>query len=352
MSRVTRIACLTAVLACSWVGVAQADGPTGADPGSNFTVGALPAACNVPASAVCIAAAVTYLDAARASLGQPPYLLPANFTSLTPEQQGFVLANLDRVLYGLATIPGITAGLSQDAAGGVQRDTDPQPSDPNFNYYTSNWAGGFFNMPLAYEAWMYDDGPGSGNLDCAGNVTAACWGHRHDVLWSFDGTNPLAMGVVAGIDPSGSTGYAMLLGEGGPGYQPAYTYTWSQAVAAGANGGVKGAPPNPRTGPGGPAPTPKPVTGPAHPKGAPTGVAARVAILSIRVQRHRVSVRIAAPAGSTLRCALSPRKAHGWARAHYSACTRSKIFGHVSRGRYRLRVLTKTGSATRYLRVR
>jgi hypothetical protein len=77
-----------------------------------------------------------------------------------------------------------------------------------------------------------------------------------------------------------------------------------------------------------------------------------VEILSIRVQRHRVSVRIAAPAGSTLRCALTRRKAHRWVRAHYTACTRSKIFGHVSSGRYRLRVLTKTGSATRYLRVR
>ncbi|MGB9183050.1 MAG: hypothetical protein WCB67_03220, partial [Solirubrobacteraceae bacterium] len=219
-------------------------GPTGPDPASNFTAGAPTTACKVTASATCTAAAVIYLNAARASLGQPAYLLPRNFTSLTPAQEGFVLANLDRVRYGLAPIPGITAGLSQDAAGGVQGDTDPQPSDAKFNYYTANWAGGFFNMPLAYEAWMYDDGPGSGNLDCAGNDTAGCWGHRHDILWSFDGTNPLAMGVAAGIDPSGSTGYAMLLGEGGPGYQPVYTYTWSQAVAAGANGGVNGTHPN------------------------------------------------------------------------------------------------------------
>lgn len=351
MSRVIRIACLSAVLASSWIGLAQADGPVGADPSSNFHIGALPAACNVPTSAACIVAAVSDLDAARANLGQPPYLLPTNFTSLTPEQQGFVLANLDRVLYGLAPIPGITAGLSQDAAVGVQRDTDPKPSDPNFNYYTSNWAGGFINPPLAYEAWMYDDGPGSGNLDCTSNNTAGCWGHRHDILWSLDGTNPLAMGVAAGTDPSGSTGYAMLLGEGGPDYRPVYTYTWSQAVAAGANGGVNGTPPNPGTGSGGPGPTPKPMATPAHPKGTQTGVVARVAILSIHVQRHRVSVRIAAPAGSTLRCALTRRTAHGWARAHYSACTRSQVFGPVSRGRYRLRVLTATSSATRYLRV-
>jgi hypothetical protein len=353
MSRITGVACLAAVLASSWGGVARADGPAGQDPGSNFNIATVPAACAVPNSAACVGAAIVDLDAARANLGQPPYLLPSDFTSLTPAEQGFVLADLDRVLYGLPPIPGMTAALSQDAAGGVQRDTDPRPTDPNFNYFTSNWAGGFYNMPLAYEAWMYDDGPGSGNLDCTTSNPSGCWGHRHDILWSFDGTNPLAMGVAVGNDPAGSAGYAMILGEGGPGYQPTYTYTWSQAVAAGANGGNGGpAAPSGGTGSGISGSTATPGTTQTRANHLPTGVAARVAILRIRVQSHRVSVRIAAPAGSTLRCALTGRKAHGWAPAHYAACARSKVFGHVRRGRYRLRVLTRTGSATRYLRVR
>ncbi|MGI9184737.1 MAG: hypothetical protein ACR2GZ_07205 [Solirubrobacteraceae bacterium] len=352
MSRVTRIACLTAVLACTWVGLAQADGPAGADPHSNFTIRFLPAACNLPASAACVGAALTDLDAARTNLGQPPYLLPANFTSLTPEEQGFVLANLDRILYGLAPIPGLTAGLSRDAAAGAQRDTDPKPSDASFNYYTSNWAGGFANLPLAYEAWMYDDGAGSGNLDCTSSSPAGCWGHRHDILWRFDGTDPLAMGVAVGTDPAGSPGFAMLLGEGDSGYRPAYTYTWSQAVAAGANGGASGArPAPPGPGSGGPTPTPRPATTLAWSKGTPTGGAAAVTILSIRVYRHRVSVRMAAPTMRTLRCALARRTAHGWPSARYRACPRSTVFGHVRRGRYRLRVLTTAAWATRYLRV-
>ncbi len=342
MSRVARIACLTAVLASSWIGLAHADGPVGADPSSNFNIREVPAACNEPASAPCLDAAVGDLNAARANLGQPPYLLPANFTSLTPEQQGFVLANLDRILYGLAPIPGITAGLSQDAAVGVQRDTDPKPSDPSFNYYTSNWAGGFVNMPFAYEAWMYDDGPGSGNLDCTSDNPAGCWGHRHDILWGFDGTNPMAVGVAAGTDPSGSPGYAMLLGEGEPGYRPVYTYTWSQALAAGANNGVNAEP----------SPTPEPATRVAHPKRTPAGSAARLAIIGIRVQGHRVSVQITAPAGSTLRCALTPHTTRGWAPARFSGCTRSQVFGPVSPGSYRLRVLIGAASAMRYLRVR
>ena len=239
MARVRRIACLAAVIACGWAPGAWADGPVGQDPSANFPVTTVPPTCSTdPNGATCVGAAVADLDAARAALGQAPYVLPTNFTSLPGAEQGFVLANLDRVLYGLPAIPGMTAALSLDAANGVARDTDPRPSDPNFNYFTSNWAGGFYNMPLAYEAWMYDDGQGSGNLDCTSDNTTGCWGHRHDVLWSFDGANPLAMGVAAGTDPAGSSGYAMLLGEGAQGYEPVYTYTWAQAVAAGANAGA------------------------------------------------------------------------------------------------------------------
>ena len=356
MSRFARIASVAAILSALWAPTAWADGPTGPDPSSNYPVTSLPAACNVPVSQRCVAAAITDLNGARANLGQPPYILPTNFMSLTPEQQGFVLANLDRLLYGLPPIPGITAALSEDAAVGVQNDTDPRPSDPNFNYFTSNWAGGFYNMPLAYEAWMYDDGPGSGNLDCNSSATSDCWGHRHDVLWSFDGTNPLAMGVSAGTDAAGSTGFAMLLGEGGPGYAPVYTYTWARAVAAGANGGASGEP-SATSGSGtatsDPTPAPSsPTAKPVHAKLPPTGVAARVTILSLRVQGHRLSIRLDAPATSALRCALSRRQAQGWAPATLHTCSRTVVFGHLRSGRYRLLVVGQAASATGHVRVR
>ena len=191
-----------------------ADGPVGADPRSNFPVDQLPASCDQPTSPACLDASVAFLNQARAGLGQGPYQLPANFDSLSPQIQQFVLTNLDRIQYGLAPITGITASLSQDAMGGVTHDTDPHPTDPNFNYWTANWAGGFENVVLAYEAWMYDDGPGSGNLDCSPHDSSGCWGHRHDVLWSFDGSGALAMGSAVGTDSSGSPGYAMVLGEG------------------------------------------------------------------------------------------------------------------------------------------
>ena len=238
MPRLARLLCLTAVLVCAICGVAFADGPVGADPHANFPVRQLPQACDQPTSTACLDASVGFLDQARASLGQAPYQLPANFTSLAPPIQQFVLTNLDRIQYGLPPITGITAGLSQDAMGGVLNHADPHPSDPNFNYWTANWAGGFENVVLAYEAWMYDDGPGSGNLDCSAPGAAGCWGHRHDVLWSFGGTGALAMGSAVGQDPGGVSGYAMVLGEGDVGsYQPTYTYTWSQAVLDGAGTG-------------------------------------------------------------------------------------------------------------------
>ncbi len=238
MYRVARVLSLTAVLICAVCSVALADGPVGSDPHSNYSVNQLPASCDQPTSAACLNASVSFLDQARASLGQGPYQLPANFDSLSPQIQQFVLTNVDRIQYGLPPITGITAGLSQDAMLGVVHDTDPHPTDSNFNYWTANWAGGFENVVLAYEAWMYDDGPGSGNLDCTSGNSSGCWGHRHDILWSFGGSGALAMGSAVGADSSGSPGYAMVLGEGDAGsYQPAYTYTWSQAIAGGASAG-------------------------------------------------------------------------------------------------------------------
>src|SRR5438270_9634056 len=179
------VAAAAAIMAASAT-PAAADGPVGQDPSSNFAPAAQPLICDTdPRGAVCVAAAVQYLDQARGNLGQAPYQLPTDFVSLTPDQQALVLTNLDRILYGLPPTPGITAALNQDAAGGVKSDGDPEPSDSTIDAWTSNWAGGYSNLPLAYGIWMYDDGPGSDNVDCTASTPSGCWGHRHDVLWNF-----------------------------------------------------------------------------------------------------------------------------------------------------------------------
>jgi hypothetical protein len=177
---------------------------------------------------------VNYLNQARANLGQPPYHLPTKFASMTPVQQVFILTNLDRIHYRLPPIPGLTASLDRDAAAGVRNQGDPMPSGSDWDGFTSNWAGGYPNIVLAYGGWMYDDGLGSGNLDCTPGHTSGCWGHRHDILWQFAPVGALAMGAASGTGPGGVPGFAMLLEQERPGLHPTYTYSWRQAVEAGA----------------------------------------------------------------------------------------------------------------------
>lgn len=227
---------LAVTLAAAVAHGAAAQGPVGADPGFNFLLGSLPAACwRAPKGAACLQASVAYLDRARAKLGQPPYVLPRNFVSLTAPEQALVLTNLDRVLYRLAPIPGLTAALDRAASAGVRAQADPEPGN-GWYAFTSNWAGGYPNIVLAYEGWMYDDGLGSGNLDCTRSHRSGCWGHRHDILWRFDPRGALAMGAAARTASGGRSGYAMLLEQARPGTRLVYTYRWRQAVRAGARG--------------------------------------------------------------------------------------------------------------------
>jgi hypothetical protein len=209
----------------------------GPDPSSNIMRSRLPMECGTdPTGTICTDTAVSILNQARATMGEPAYVLPADFDSLSPIQQLFILTNDDRTLYGLPAVPGLTGQLNQDAAAGILTDSDPWPSAGSWMAYTSNWAGGFANAALAYDAWMYADGLDSGNLDCTDTDPSGCWGHRHDVLWKFEGDGPVAMGAAVGTDPGGMRSYTMLLVQGNQGYQPNYTYTWAQAVADGAGG--------------------------------------------------------------------------------------------------------------------
>jgi hypothetical protein len=329
------------------VSYAVADGPVGTDPSSNFVVGSLPFACQTdPTGAVCIDAALNDLDQARASLGQPPYALPGNFVSLDPAKQALVLTNLDRILYGLAPVQGLTGALDQDAATGVQGDADPQPSDSDWLAFTSNWAGGYENIVLAYEAWMYDDGPGSGNMDCSASGSSGCWGHRHDILWQFDsGGGALLMGAAAGVDPSGSLGEAMLIEQITPQSNPSYTYTWAQAVADGADGSIASAA---GSGQGGSSPAGPGSRGSA---GAHTA-SVSIRIKSVRSRGHRVTFTVLAPRGSSLRCSLTGRTSGGRRVRRAKRCGVRAAFIHLHAGRYWLRVTSRAGSVTRLVTIR
>jgi hypothetical protein len=300
-----RLAVTCAVILVSSAGSASAGGAIPPDPSSNFA-----ASPNCSSAATCLAQAIQFLNEARARLGQPPYQLPRNFSQLSPPEQVFVLTNLDRALYGLRPIAGLTGPLDDAAAAGVRDDLDPVSDIPSLTV-TSNWAGDFPSLPLAYEAWMYDDGPGGDNLDCLSLAGSGCWDHRHNVLWPFAGSGLLLMGAAGGSDAHGSPGAAMLLVEAPSGYRPAYLYTWDQAVAAGA-GDV--------------------AVETSHHRARATRAAFRITLL--RVRARSLSFRILAPRGVRLRCSLT-RLRH---QDRFRPCGSATTYRRLRVGVYRLRV--------------
>jgi hypothetical protein len=286
------------------------------DPTANYRVGNLPYACSVSAtSRACVNAVVYFLDQARARLNKPAYQLPADFASLTAVRQAFILTNLDRLAYKLPPIVGLTAALGHDSLNGVYSDSDPSASDPNIAGTTSNWAGSFANMALAYEAWMYDDGYGSGNIDCTSAAAPGCWGHRHDVLTSFP-AGKTAMGAAVGKDAHGAIGYAMLLAVGRVTYRPTYIYTWAQAVKDGAGTHLYK--------------VSKPATA--------------TLTLHFAFSGPDLVVHIGPPAGSNLHCSLVRQKGGKFPSPQFKPCSASPKFP-VSSGQYRFIVTSRIGWA-------
>jgi hypothetical protein len=221
----------------------------GKDPPRNTPLGMLPSYCtSAPTKKPCIDAGVYYLDRARAKVGLPPYALPANFPWLSPDRQLFILVNLDRVQYGLRPITGLTAALSHAAlVSGVWRADDPHPSSTaGLNTWWPGWAGAFRNAPMAYEAWVWNDGLGSRNPRCTPTDHSRCWGHRHSVLWKYGPV--LAMGAAAGRDSRHhQRGYTYLFVGGNSSYTPTYTYTWREALEDGAGTNPYDPGPSPRS---------------------------------------------------------------------------------------------------------
>ena len=238
------------VLALVLVLVASASaGWGGPDPAANTQIGLLGGPCRTaPTGKACIDAGVYYLDRARKRSGLLPYALPADFPSLSPPRQIFILVNLDRIAYGLPPIPGMTAELNHDAlVSGVRAADDPHPSNTTgLTTWWPGWAGAFSNAPMAYEGWVWDDGLGSNNPRCTPTDHSRCWGHRHSALWKFGAGSVLAMGAAAGRDSRHHRGYAYIYVGGSSAYHPAYTYTWSQAVADGAGTNTYKPGPSPR----------------------------------------------------------------------------------------------------------
>lgn len=232
MSAVRRAAGVLVLLAAFAANASATPNPAG-----NIRLGPLPRSCErAPTGAACETAAVRALDAARARLGLGPYLLPAHFVGLAPARQWLILANLDRIAYSLRPIGGLSAVLNSIARRGAagRQDPDPGPLLRSLHGqsqigFASNWAGGQPNALVAYYGWMYDDGYGSGNLDCRTPSAPGCWGHRQDIL-AFAQAARLTMGAAA---LRGAASYALTVVETSTAVWP-YSYSWASAIADGA----------------------------------------------------------------------------------------------------------------------
>lgn len=197
-------------------------------PSANIPLPPLPPACgSAPTGAICEHAAVAALDAARAKLGLGRYKLPSGFLALRPARQMLVLTNLDRIAYGVRPITGLTAPLNLIARQGAVARADPNPWTALMALpgqmtigFASNWAGGQPNALVAYYGWLYDDGYGSGNIDCPSPSASGCWGHRRDIF-AFPAAPSLSMGASA--IATGGPSYAMTVVET---TTPPWPYSW------------------------------------------------------------------------------------------------------------------------------
>jgi hypothetical protein len=197
----------------------------------DFTQACAPS--GVDSSSGCIQSALEAVDNARAAEGVKPMVLPAGFASLTVPQQLFVAVNLERVDRGLRPFTGLTAALNANAQRGADIVNDPPDPGKDYDVVDTEWAGGSSNGLDAVYGWMYDDGIGSGNLDCPKGGGPGCWGHRHGILDDFGTVGTLVMG--AALNPTSDTGDD----RGGPSMAASlaitsrpvtgYTYTWAQA---------------------------------------------------------------------------------------------------------------------------
>jgi hypothetical protein len=187
-------------------------------------------------SARCLTAVLAAIDRARAAEGVRPMVLPAGFVAMDTVEQLFVVTNLERVDRRLPPFVGLTTALDGNAARGAATADDP-PGLNDVIGEDGEWAGGSVSALDADYGWMYDDGRGSGNIDCPRTGGSGCWGHRNGILDDFGTVGTMAMG--AAYDPTGDTaaegwagGTSMAMTLAAEPFAPnAYTVTWAQIEA-------------------------------------------------------------------------------------------------------------------------
>jgi hypothetical protein len=281
-------------------------------------------------SQACTDQIVQAIDSARALEGVGPMTLPSNFTSLTTEQQTFVVSNLERVDRGLPPVAGMVDSLNALASDAAATDADPMlpgwsVGPFQVNGWSSIWAGDLNALASDYD-WMYNDGwgpQGSYNLDCQSAGAAGCWGHRHAILRT--GSH-----LITGVGSQMQTHWMSIaqIFVSGSGADPAFTYSWSD---------VTGSPT-----------TTDPTRGPAT-TGSPVKLQPTV---TASLSGRSIVATVDPANGQGVR--LRRHTLTGWHTVRRSVAADLMLFDSVRRGRYRVVVVETptTARAVASLRVR
>ncbi len=190
-----------------------------------------------------VLAAIGHARQTLEKLGGMSFSLAA-YARLTPDEQLFVTVDLERTERGLIPVVVLSRSLDKIAQAGAQAGGDPAigavpqrlPGGGRAVWRGGTWAGGWINPLGSDYGWMYDDGPGSGNLACRTAGSAGCWSHRDIILVAFGGAAcaggqyELAMGAghAASAGGYGESDTELLAGVCGAAPTDA-VFTWAQA---------------------------------------------------------------------------------------------------------------------------
>jgi hypothetical protein len=188
------------------------------------------------------------LNIARGEENLSTIVLPTNWYHLRPQEQLFVIVDLERTARGLPPYLGLNRKLHAAAQSAAARESDP--------YFAQGFAAGLDSegvrgmggtLAMGYTTleadytWMYEDGWGGSssatpNLACTFAGALGCWGHR-DQLLGYDGTYNFGVGLHCTTCEMG-TGFAVVNGTGSftslielpAGSPPPMYFTWAKNV--------------------------------------------------------------------------------------------------------------------------
>ena len=200
-------------------------------------------------TALCTAYTLRAINHARSVLREPKISLPANWRSLSEDEQLFTIVDIERVTLGYPAYLGLNADLSATATVAARERRDPAPA-PGFavGYNPTGYLGIGGTWASAYNAleadygWMYEDGwagtrATTDNIDCTSASSNGCWGHRDELLGSSS-ANPNAGVGLGCTDCEVGTGFANTAGNGSEvvlierpqATPPAMTFTWAHEL--------------------------------------------------------------------------------------------------------------------------